>query len=222
MNISFKLLLIIHIACGSIGLLTGLFNIIQKKGGKSHKILGSVFYFSMLFAGFSSLMLSCLHPNYFLFMVGLFTLYMVSSGQRYIKQEQHGGQKIEKLDWGISIIMFIAGIMFIGLGIWSIIKSNLFGLVFLAFGGLGLLFVWQDFLNFTNKPSIKNYWLIGHLQRMVGAFIASMTAFLVVNATYLPDTIPGFVCWLLPTTVFTPIIIKWSKRYQANVSKSNQ
>jgi uncharacterized membrane protein len=222
MNISFKLLLIIHIAFGSIGLLTGLFNIIQKKGDKGHKIFGSVFYFSMLLAGFSSLMLSCLHPNYFLFMIGLFTLYMVSSGQRYIKQQQHEGQKIEKLDWVISIIMSIAGILFIGLGIWSIIKSNLFGLVFLAFGGLGLLFVCQDFLNFTNKPSIKNYWLIGHLQRMVGAFIASMTAFLVVNATFLPDTIPGFVYWLLPTTVFTPIIIKWSKKYQAKVSKSNQ
>jgi uncharacterized membrane protein len=222
MNISFKLLLIIHIAFGSIGLLTGLFNIIQKKGDKSHKIFGSVFYFSMLLAGFSSLMLSCLHPNYFLFMVGLFTLYMVSSGQRYIKQEQHEGQKIEKLDWVISIIMFIAGILFIGLGVWSIIKSNLFGLVFLAFGGLGLLFVWQDFLNFTNKPSIKNYWLIGHLQRMVGAFIASMTAFLVVNATYLPGTIPGFVYWLLPTIIFTPLIIKWSKKYQVKVSKGNQ
>ena len=99
MNISFKLLLIIHIAGGSIGLLTGLFNIIQKKGDKSHKILGIVFYFSMLMAGYSSLVLSCLHPNYFLFMVGLFTLYMVSSGQRYIKQEQHEGQKIEKEIW---------------------------------------------------------------------------------------------------------------------------
>ena len=75
----------------------------------------------------------------------------------------------------------------------------------------------QDFLKFTNKASIKNYWLIGHLQRMTGAFIASMTAFLVVNATYLSDTIPGFVYWLLPTTVFTPLIIKWSKKHQVKV-----
>ena len=143
------------------------------------------------------------HPNYFLFMVGLFTLYMVGSGQRYIKHKQHESQEIKKLDWAISTIMFNAGFLFIGLGIWSVIKSNLFGLVFLAFGTLGLLFVRQDFLNFTNKASIKNYWLIGHLQRMTGAFIASMSAFLVVNATYLSDTIPGFVYWLLPTTVFT-------------------
>jgi uncharacterized membrane protein len=222
MNISFKLLLIIHIAFGSIGLLTGLFNIIQKKGDKSHKIFGSVFYFSMLLAGFSSLMLSCLHPNYFLFMVGFFTLYMVGSGKRYIKHKQVEKRQIEKIDWVISIIMLLAGLLFVGLGILSILKSNLFGLVFVTFGSLGLLFVWQDFLNFTNKTSIKNYWLIGHLQRMVGAFIASMTAFLVVNATYLPGTIPGFVFWLLPTIIFTPLIIKWSKKYQVKVSKGNQ
>lgn len=214
MHLSFKLLLIIHIAGGSIGLLTGLFNIIQKKGDKSHKILGSVFYFSMIMAGVSSLLLSCLHPNYFLFMVGLFTLYMVGSGKRYIKHKQVEKRQIEKIDWVISIIMLLAGLLFVGLGIWSILKSNLFGLVFVTFGGLGLLFVWQDFLNFTNKTTIKNYWLIGHLQRMTGAFIASLTAFLVVNAKYFPDLIPGFIYWLLPTIILTPLIIKWSKKYQ--------
>ena len=77
MIIAFKIFLIIHIAGGSAGLITGLINIIQNKGGKRHKLIGRVFYFSMLMAGFSSLVLSCLHPNHFLFMVGLFTFYMV-------------------------------------------------------------------------------------------------------------------------------------------------
>lgn len=143
MIITFKFFLIVYIAGGSIGLLTGLLNIIQKKGGKKHKLIGRVFYFSIL-------------------------------------------------------------------------------LVFVTFGSLGLLFVRQDFLNFTNKISIKNFWLIGHLQRMTGAFISSMTAFLVINAKYFPDTITRFVYWLLPTIVFTPLIVKWSKKYQLNVSKSNK
>ncbi len=213
---AFKIFLIVHIAGGSIGLLTGLFNIIQKKGGKKHKLIGRVFYFSMLMAGLSSLVLSCLKPNYFLFMVGLFTLYMVVSGQRYLNYSQQERQEIEKIDWVISIIMLLSGLLFIGLGTWSIVKLNLFGLVFVTFGTLGLLFVWQDFLNFNKKNSTKNHWLIGHLQRMTGAFIASITAFLVVNAKYFPDSIPGFVYWILPTIIFTPLIIKWSNKYQAN------
>lgn len=221
MIIAFKIFLIVHIAGGSIGLLTGLLNIIQKKGGKKHKLIGRVFYFSMLMAGFTSLVLSCLHPNYFLFMVGLFTLYMVVSGQRYLKHIQQERQEIEKIDWAISIIMLLSGLLFIGLGIWSILKSNLFGLVFVTFGSLGLLFVWQDFLNFNKKSSIKNYWLIGHLQRMTGAFIASITAFLVVNAKYFPDIIPGFFYWLLPTIILTPLIVKWSNKYQVKFFKNN-
>lgn len=208
---SFKIFLIVHIAGGSIGLLTGLLNIIQKKGGKKHKLIGRFFYFSMLVAGLSSLVLSYLKQNYFLFMVGLFTLYMVVSGQRYLMHKEIETKGINIIDWAISLIMLLSGLLFIGLGTWSIVKSNLFGLVFVTFGSLGLLFVAQDFLNFTKKNSIKNYWIVGHLQRMTGAFIAAMTAFLVVNAQYFPDFIPGFVYWLLPTIVLTPLIIKWSK-----------
>lgn len=88
MMTSFKIFLIVHIAGGSIGLLTGLLNIIQKKGDKKHKQIGRVFYFSMLVAGLSSLVLSYLKQNYFLFMVGLFTLYMVVSGQRYLMHKE--------------------------------------------------------------------------------------------------------------------------------------
>ncbi len=222
MIIAFKIFLIIHIAGGSTGLLTGLINIIQKKGAERHKQIGIVFYFSMLTAGLSSIVLSWLHPNIFLFMVGLFTLYMIVSGKRYLKNKKTETQGVEKIDWAISIIMLIGGFLFVGLGIWSIIKSNLFGVVFVTFGSLGLLFVWQDFINFTKKSSIKNYWLIGHLQRMTGAFIASITAFLVVNAKYFPDIIPGFVYWLIPTIIFTPLIVIWSKKYQVNILKSKK
>jgi len=176
----------------------------------------------MLVAGFSSLMLSYHHPNHFLFMVGLFTLYMVGSGQRYLKHKKIETQGVEKIDWVITIIMLIGGLLFVGLGILHLVKMNLFGLVFVTFGSLGLLFVWQDFLNFNHKTSTKNYWLIGHLQRMTGAFIASMTAFLVVNTKYFPDTIPEFAFWLLPTIIFTPLIVKWTKKYQVRVSTNNK
>jgi len=49
---------------------------------------------------------------------------------------------------------------------------------------------------------------------MTGSFIAAMTAFLVVNATYFPDQIPSFICWLLPTVTLTPLIVKWNGQYE--------
>jgi uncharacterized membrane protein len=206
--------LIIHIAGGSIGLLTGLLNIFRKKGDRNHKLIGKLFFVSMISAGISSLVLSYLKTNYFLFMIGVFTLYMVSSGQLYLKHKHQDKISSKRIQWSISIIMLFAGLLFVGIGIFTVLKSNLFGLVFITFGSISLLFVRQDFKNYTNKMMAKNYWLIGHLQRMVGCFIAALTAFLVVNAKYLPEQIPGTLYWLLPTIILTPLIVKWSRKYK--------
>jgi hypothetical protein len=111
----------------------------------------------------------------------------------------------------MTILMLLAGFLFIGIGIFSLIQSKLFGIVFMTFGSLGLLFVRQDFENYLNIKAVKNYWLIAHLQRMTGSFIAALTAFLVVNEKYFPDQIPSLIFWLLPTVSLAPLIIKWSR-----------
>lgn len=204
MTAIFNVFLALHIVGGSVGLLTGAINVARKKGDKKHKSIGKLFLVSMLTAGISSLILASIHPNYFLFMVGVFTLYMVGSGHFYLKK---------RTKWTITILMLLAGILFIGIGVFVLINANLFGLVFLTFGSLGLVFVKQDFNNYTKKSTLENYWLTAHIQRMMGSFIASLTAFLVVNASYFPQQIPGFVYWILPTLIFTPLIVKWVKKY---------
>ncbi len=214
MDILFKIFLIIHIIGGSVGLITGTINIIRKKADKNHRLIGNIFVYAMITAGFSSLVLSILHTNYFLFIVGIFTLYMIITGKRYIYLKLLGSkQKPQMLDWIITIIMLVFGIVFIVFGIYFVVKSNYFGLVFIVFGYLGLSFVKTDFNNFKGKFKSKNYWLLAHLQRMIGGYIASLTAFLVVNVAYLPK-VPAFVFWLLPTLIFLPLILKWSRMYE--------
>lgn len=188
---------------------------IAKKGDSKHKIVGKIFSISMLTAGLSSLVLSVLHPSRFMFMVGIFTVYMVGTGNRYLHLKMlNKNQKPKIIDWALTISMLLAGILFMGLGTLSLLKSNFFGLVFVTFGFLGLLFVRHDFKNYSGKSDILNYWISEHLQRMIGAFIASSTAFLVVNAKYLPEYIPIVVYWLLPTIILTPLIIKWARKYE--------
>lgn len=213
MYIIFKTFLTIHIVGGTIGLLAGFLNMIAKKGDSRHRFVGNIFFFSMLTAGFSSLALSTINPSLFMFMVGFFTVYMAATGKRYLNFKRLK-QKPKIIDWSLSIAMMLAGILFIGLGVLILLKSNLFGLVLITFGFLGLLFVRHDFKNYTGKSHLLNYWLSEHLQRMVGAFIASTTAFLVVNAKYLNETVPLILYWLLPTIILTPLIIKWAHRYE--------
>ena len=218
MEITFAIFLILHIIGGSVGLITGTINLVQRKGDKKHKLVGKIFASSMLIAGFSSLVLSIMHPNYFLFMIGVFTLYLVGTGYRYVYVRMLGGSRQPSmLDWASTIVMLLAGVLFIGLGVRDTLAQNTFGIVFIVFGALGLRFVQTDFKNYKGLSRESNYWLLAHLQRMTGGYIAAVTAFLVVNAKYSPVALPSFVYWLLPTIMLTPLIIKWSRNNKAKV-----
>lgn len=214
MTLIFNFFLLIHILSGAVGLLSGLINIIQPKGNKRHKFIGRIFFVSMIIVGISSLILSYINPNYFLFIMGVFTLYMVVSAQRYLKHKRPRTHFSQLTDWIITMTMLAVCLIFLGLGVWLLIQSNMFGIVFLTFGGLSLMFISQDIRYLKKRSKIKNYWLLAHLQRMVGSFIAALTAFLVVNAQYFPEQIPSLVFWLVPTIVLTPFIVKWSKKHR--------
>ena len=217
MDTLFKIFLALHIAGGSLGLITGTISLVRKKGDKPHRAIGKLFSYGMLTAGSSAFVLSVLHPNYFLFIVGVFTIYMVSTGYRYIYLKLLGkDQRPAILDWIITTAMGFTGIMFIALGIYKLIGHNNFGIVFTVFGTLSLRFVKTDIDNYRGKIKAKNYWLLCHLQRMVGAYIASATAFLVVNSKFVPF-LPPVAIWLLPTVILVPLIIIWSKKYHVKL-----
>ncbi|MFT3910884.1 MAG: hypothetical protein QM737_15810 [Ferruginibacter sp.] len=214
---TFTIFLVLHILGGSVGLLSGTINLVRKKGDKRHKLVGKFFLYGMLTAGISSLALSIIHPNYFLFIVGLFTIYLIATGSRYLHLKMLGhNQQPAKIDWAITIIMLLTGLIFIGFGIKLLVVGKLFGIVFIVFGALAIFLVRIDFKNYKGKIVAKNYWLLSHLQRMTGAYIASLTAFLAVNATYFPEQIPGFIFWLLPTVILVPLIFKWTNKYKVD------
>lgn len=218
MEIAFSIILCIHIIGGVVGLLSGSFNMFTRKGHRLHRLIGRVFTWSMLSAGFSAIILSQWHPNVFLCMVGVFTIYMISTGNRYLRLKGFlNGQKPTLLDWCLTIVMLIGIVYFIWIGVYHIIHNTYFGFVLITFACFSLVFVIADFRNYLGLTRIKNYWLLAHLQRMVGAYIASTTAFIVVNSSFLPTLVPGFVYWLLPSFLLTPLIIKWSRKVEVKV-----
>ena len=215
MQIIFKILLTLHIIGGALGLVTGTINLVRKKGDKNHKRTGKLFVYGMLTAGFSSLMLSILHPNYFLFIVGVFTVYLVGTGNRYTSLKMLSfDQKPAIIDWLLTIGMLVAGLVFVGLGVYHLLDNNIFGIVFIVFGVIGLGSVKSDMDNYRGKAKAKNYWLLIHIARMTGGYISALTAFLVVNGNYLPAAIPSTLLWLLPTLILTPLIIVWTRKYK--------
>lgn len=212
----FRVLLVLHIVGGGTALLAGTANALRTKGDQLHRFVGRVFLYGMLTSAACSLLLSILHPNYFLFIIGIFTIYMTGTGVRYLSlRDLDRGQRPAPVDWILTGGMTIFSAAFIGLGIYHILHSYTFGIVFIAFGYISSRLVRADIRTYAGDADIRNVWLVGHLQRMTGAYIAALTAFLVVN---LPQgLLPGrwaFAAWLLPSAILVPVIIRWTRKYE--------
>lgn len=207
----FKILLLVHVLAGSIGLLTGTYILLRPKGDKLHQLIGKFFAYGMLLSALVSLIMSSMHHNLFLFIVGVFTIYMVGTGLRYLKLKNlQKGQKPKLIDWLLFGLMLLFSVLFLVYGSYFIVKANNFGWVLISFGAISGLMLQSDWQTFKGiKIKYQNYWLLLHLQRMTGAYIASLTAFIVVNNHYLPNVL----AWLLPTIIVTPLIVKWSRKF---------
>ena len=134
MDIFFIIILVLHILGGSIGLITGTINIARRKGDRIHKKTGKVFLFSMLTTGFSALILSVLHPNFFLFIVGVFTLYLTATGKRSLFFNRKINQSPQAIDWFMTITMLLASIVFFVLGALKVYQGNTFAVTLIVFG----------------------------------------------------------------------------------------
>lgn len=209
----FTFFLILHIAGGSIGLLSGILVLSLTKGKKLHKTLGMLFVFGMMTAGVSSLTLAIMHPNPFLFMIGVFTLYMTGTGFRSIKLKSSNTTP-GAFDRILQIGMGISGIILIGWGAKLLFTGSMFGVVLITFGGIGMVMLIFDLKKMGKPEPDKLAYIRIHIQRLLGAFIASFTAFLVVNLDYMPDLIPGWMYWILPTAFVSPLISYWSNKYK--------
>jgi uncharacterized membrane protein len=193
--------LILHITGGYLALTSGLLAMISPKGQRLHRISGSLFYYSMMVVGISSLVLSVIIANTFMFHIGLFVLYQNHGGRKALQV------KTLKPDW---LDFTVVGIALIN-GIFMLVSMNI---VLLVFGGISLflttgdLWTFRKVLNGVTIPRLA--WLRKHIGMMIGAYIGTITAFLVVNIASFE---PAWLIWLAPTFILVPLMRYWTHKY---------
>lgn len=191
----FKIILALHIISGSTGLILGSIILIRKKGDVLHKKIGKIFTLSMVSTGLCAFYLAYVHPNLFLFVVGVFTIYLSISGYRMIHLKKvHLGQKPQIGDTFLTLLMIFSSIIFFYLGYKYLIAKQYFGIVFILFGIVSVRLCYTEYKAYSGKVTDKLYGLKNHIGRMTGAYIAAFTAFIVVNNTFLP----AVLAWSLP------------------------
>lgn len=209
MELTINILIYVHAFFGGLGLVTGLISASIKKGSSTHKKAGKIFSYAMVTSSLISLFVARMpgHENLFLFLIGVFTLYMVLAGNRALTFKSKVKLNADIVDYLISGTMFLTSAIMIIVGTLEIIQKTDNSVLYIFFGGFGILLTLNDFKTFRTFRENKDARLKSHLGRMIGALIASTTAFLIAGLN-----IGTLLIWILPSILGTGYILYWTRK----------
>lgn len=204
----------VHAFLGGLGLITGVGGMAVKKGSPIHKKMGKVFSISMIISCTIILPITWLpgHVSLFLFLISLFTIYLVLIGNRSLTFKRRNKLQADSLDKGLSITMGIFSLFMLIYGIYGLFNSTPGNILYLVFGGLGLFLLFRNFQFYKTFKENKIAWLLSHLTFMIAALIASFTAFIVAGLH-----LWNIVAWIAPSVIGTVYIIYWRRKMRAKI-----
>jgi uncharacterized membrane protein len=212
METAIRLTLWVHILAGTLALVVAPIALMTLKGGPTHRRWGKVYFWAMGMVAATAIVVGLWRSILFLVLTAVFSFYAALSGYRvlYLKRPDLG-QRPAPLDWIAAGITLVASATLVTLGIAKPTpRFQELSRVAIVFGFIGLSIVGLDVLRFLRPPTDKRAWWYKHMANMIGSYIASVTAFSVVNFHSLPTT----VRWLWPTMVGTPLIAIWITYYK--------
>lgn len=214
-----SLMLILHVLSGFLALACGAVAIFTKKGKGIHVTAGRIYFWCMILVAVTALYLSVVHTIPFLFLIAIFSYYLTWTGYKNIHWKNKALPKAAYwFDVSIMHVVALFGVIMILLSVlsWFGIHFNetisSLNIVLLVFGIGTLIFAGEDLkLFYTENKQSGFLWMYFHIGRMLGAYIATFTAFLVVNDHYFSSPL---IAWLAPTIFGTPLIFYWIRKYR--------
>ena len=212
------LLRAVHIASGTVALSTFLIPMVLPKGGAAHRRVGWVFVSAMMALCASAGPLSIYRlmtetsrgqriAAGFLLYVTILSFAAVWGGLRVLRFKGTGPHT-HPLDLGVAGLLAVAGLITLALG--AVFRAP----VLVVFGLLGLVNGIGDIRQWLDPNKARMHWWFRHMGGMIGASIAALTAFSVLNAPRLGLGVFSVFVWILPSLVFVPVSIAWNRYYQ--------
>ena len=213
-----------HVVCGGTVLLLGIIQMLGKKGGKSHIVLGRIYVGAMWWICLSAVcIISFYRFSAFLLVIAALTFYSSFTGVRVLNRKKIGSEKW--YDWAVAIVTALFGIALLGYAVNLYVNypgNEILVLLCVIFGFFTFLNAFRDLRFFMKKQSnSKVWWLRQHIGAMGGSYIAAITAFAVQNPDLImPASSYQWLLWVLPAVIGSPLIAiasrKWRKKMLAH------
>ena len=197
--------LLMHIAFGSVALLTAAFAFLTEKGPKFHAKVGRIYALAMVGVGLTAVILWWMGSTDFLLFIAFFSTYMVLVGWRLGQNRKGSVNNIDQALGGLGTIgtlglLFIsADIAFGGVGPWD--EGASFAIVPLVFSLICGTLTYFQILSLKSGTAPRGKERI----RLHGIFMGAGTIS-TVTAFLLTVIGGGIVVWLLPTFIGTALI----------------
>jgi uncharacterized membrane protein len=209
---AFKFILALHVLFGIIAFTSAPGAMMTKKGSVWHRRFGNAFFYAMMAVAASAFVLWALGSQLFLMLVAVFSFYLAFSGYRAVKLKNNPA---EKIDWLVTGATLLAGLGLVAMGIYNKMQGDAFGVVAIVLGSFASIGSAQDMLRFSRPVADRQAWLINHLTKMLGAYIATVTAVSAVNFHFLPPVWR----WLWPSIILVPFIFMWVRKYRTQPAR---
>lgn len=207
----------LHIAAGFIGFFMAPVALAVRKGGRTHRRWGLAFFWAMVAAGSTSLLLAGLQVGFmplppgrsvalvFLFITGVFSLYLAAFGYRALYLKQLGEvQRPAWVDW----LMVGVGLPVFGFFGYYGVRHGIVPAV--VFSVLGVVRAGTQLSSYLRSaPHQPGQWLRNHISGFVGAYIAAVSAFSATSLHFIPW--PWNFLW--PTLLGVPYVLWAQRRY---------
>lgn len=232
MSIFVKIMLFIHIAAGFLALLVGVVPMVTKKGNRLHKVTGLIFYWCMAIICLTAVYLVFFKPStLFLLFIAILSFYFCFTGRRILRMKKPHAQ-FTRTDHIAAYGALGASLMMAGLGVQAVVNwlntgnLSMFGILYFFFAGILFSNARYDVLLLRHPEKARNgkmEWFYGHITRMSGSYIATITAFATVNTRYLPTHhfLIDLAAWTLPG-IIGGILIGRTIRYYKEKSNGSK
>ena len=217
----FPLVLVVHIAAGSLALASMWIPLFARKGGTVHRRAGWVFVVCMAAIAATAVILAAgrvfldgspaaQQMGVFLLYVAVLTSSAVSSGVRALRFKLRTTRHRHWWDLGMAGLLTISSV---GVAAFGIAQRQP---LFVAFSLIGLINGPASLRYWLSPPTARMHWWFAHMNGMLGGCIAAITAFVVVNSGR-PGQ-PQLVAWLAPGIAGSIAIRIWTRYYQRRFS----
>ena len=214
-------LLATHVVFGLGSLVAAGGALLATKGGRRHRLCGRLYVAGMAVVGISGLTLAIAIESMFLGCIALFSGYFVYSGARFVYR---GEGRASMLDWLVlAVFLALAASMAVLAAVFYRVQDGRW-VVLSVFAALAFLLGGGDARHYRDlrrkeeqkkekesaavRGRARKVRIKKHLAHMLGATIATTTAFTVTNIS----SEPIWLAWLAPTALFLPLIFYWARK----------